>query len=38
MPQEFAVAGAGFAALLALVALRAPVGLAMLLTGAAGYL
>ena len=38
MPQEFAVAGAGFAALLALIALRAPVGLAMLLVGAGGYL
>ena len=38
MPQEFAVAGLGFAALLALIALRAPVGLAMLLVGAGGYL
>ncbi len=38
MPQELAVAGAGFAALLALIALRAPVGLAMLLVGAGGYL
>ena len=38
MPQEFAVAGIGFAALLALIALRAPVGLAMLLAGAGGYL
>jgi tripartite ATP-independent transporter DctM subunit len=38
MPPEFAVAGVGFAALLALVALRAPVGLAMLLVGAGGYL
>jgi C4-dicarboxylate transporter, DctM subunit len=38
MPQEFAIATAGFAALLALIALRAPVGLAMLLVGAGGYL
>ncbi|CAA9238643.1 MAG: TRAP dicarboxylate transporter, DctM subunit, unknown substrate 3 [uncultured Acetobacteraceae bacterium] len=38
MPQEFAIAAAGFAVLLVLVALRAPVGLAMLLVGAGGYL
>jgi hypothetical protein len=38
MPPELAVAGVGFAALLALIALRAPVGLAMLLVGAGGYL
>jgi C4-dicarboxylate transporter, DctM subunit len=38
MPQEFALAGIGFAGLLALIALRAPVGLAMLLAGAGGYL
>jgi len=37
MPQEFVIAGAGFAALLGLIALRAPVGLAMLLVGAGGY-
>jgi C4-dicarboxylate transporter, DctM subunit len=38
MPQEFAVAGIGFATLLALIVVRAPVGLAMLLAGAGGYL
>ena len=38
MPPEFATAGIGFAALLLLIALRAPVGLAMLLVGAGGYL
>ena len=38
MPPEFALAAIGFAALLALIALRAPVGLAMLLAGAGGYL
>jgi tripartite ATP-independent transporter DctM subunit len=37
MPQEFVLAGAGFAALLGLIALRAPVGLSMLLVGAGGY-
>jgi C4-dicarboxylate transporter, DctM subunit len=37
MPQEFALAALGFAALLVLIALRAPVGLAMLLAGAGGY-
>jgi tripartite ATP-independent transporter DctM subunit len=36
MPEELWVAGAGFGALLALIALRAPVGLAMLVVGAAG--
>ena len=38
MAPEFAIAATGFAALLALIALRAPVGLAMLLVGAGGYL
>ncbi len=37
MGQEFALAGAGFAVMLALIALRAPVGLAMLLVGIGGY-
>ncbi|HEY4251982.1 MAG TPA: TRAP transporter large permease [Roseomonas sp.] len=37
MAEEFVVAGAGFAALLLLIALRAPIGFAMLLVGAAGY-
>jgi tripartite ATP-independent transporter DctM subunit len=35
--SEFALAGTGFAALLGLIALRAPVGLAMLAVGAVGY-
>jgi tripartite ATP-independent transporter DctM subunit len=37
MAPEFVLAGIGFAAMLALIALRCPVGLAMLLAGAAGY-
>ncbi len=37
MAPEFAQAAIGFAVLLGLIALRCPVGLAMLLTGAAGY-
>jgi C4-dicarboxylate transporter DctM subunit len=37
MAEEFVVAGAGFAALLLLMALRCPVGLAMLVVGCAGY-
>jgi tripartite ATP-independent transporter DctM subunit len=37
MAPEFALALAGFAALLVLIALRAPVGLAMLLVGIGGY-
>lgn len=37
MAPEFVLAGTGFAALLVLIALRAPIGIAMLLTGAAGY-
>ncbi|MGG5889310.1 TRAP transporter large permease [Falsiroseomonas sp. HC035] len=37
MAPEFALALTGFAALLALIALRAPVGLAMLLVGVGGY-
>jgi tripartite ATP-independent transporter DctM subunit len=37
MAPEFALALAGFAALLLLIALRAPVGLAMLLVGVGGY-
>ncbi len=37
MAEEFVVAGAGFAALLLLLALRCPIGLAMLLVGCAGY-
>lgn len=38
MADEFLVAGTGFAVLLGLIALRAPIGLAMLLAGAAGYI
>ena len=38
MAPEFAFAATGFAVLLGLIALRAPVGLAMLLVGAGGYL
>ena len=37
MAPEFVVAGAGFAALLLMIAARAPVGIAMLAVGAAGY-
>ncbi len=37
MAQEFVLAGTGFMALLVLIALRAPIGIAMLLTGAGGY-
>ena len=37
MAPEIVQAGLGFAVLLALIALRCPVGLAMLLTGAGGY-
>jgi tripartite ATP-independent transporter DctM subunit len=37
MAEEFLVAGTGFAVLLGLIALRAPIGFAMLLAGAAGY-
>jgi TRAP-type mannitol/chloroaromatic compound transport system permease large subunit len=37
MAPEFALAATGFAALLVLIALRAPIALAMLLVGAAGY-
>jgi tripartite ATP-independent transporter DctM subunit len=37
MAPEFILAGTGFAAMLALIALRAPIGIAMLITGAAGY-
>ncbi|MBR0680690.1 TRAP transporter large permease [Roseomonas eburnea] len=37
MADEFVVAGTGFAALLLLLALRCPIGLAMLVVGAAGY-
>lgn len=37
MAPEFVVAAVGFAALLVLIALRAPIGIAMLLTGAGGY-
>lgn len=37
MAPEFALAATGFAGLLALIALRAPIALAMLLAGAAGY-
>ncbi|MBC9208539.1 TRAP transporter large permease [Roseomonas aerophila] len=37
MAPEFVLAGTGFAAMLVLIALRAPIGIAMLLTGAAGY-
>ncbi len=38
MAPEFQLAAIGFAALLGLIALRCPVGLAMLLVGAGGYL
>ncbi len=37
MAPEFLLAATGFAALLGLIALRCPVGLAMLLVGAGGY-
>lgn len=37
MGEEFVLAGAGFAALLVLLALRCPIGLAMLVVGCAGY-
>ncbi|MFZ4407585.1 MAG: TRAP transporter large permease [Paracraurococcus sp.] len=37
MPEEMLVGLGGFAALLGLIALRCPVGLAMLLVGAGGY-
>ncbi|MDQ1078636.1 TRAP transporter large permease [Pseudoroseomonas cervicalis] len=37
MSEEFLQAGLGFAAMLLLIVLRAPVGLAMLLVGAVGY-
>ncbi|MEO3470502.1 TRAP transporter large permease [Roseomonas sp. CAU 1739] len=37
MAEEFILAGAGFAALLILLALRCPIGLAMLVVGCAGY-
>jgi tripartite ATP-independent transporter DctM subunit len=37
MAPEFALAATGFAVLLGLIALRAPVGLAMLLVGIGGY-
>ncbi len=37
MGEEFTQAALGFAALLGLIALRAPIGLSMLLVGAAGY-
>ncbi len=37
MADEFVIAGAGFAALLLLLALRCPIGLAMLVVGCAGY-
>jgi tripartite ATP-independent transporter DctM subunit len=37
MAEEFVLAAVGFAALLLLLALRCPVGLAMLLVGAGGY-
>ena len=38
MAPEFGQAAIGFAAMLGLIALRCPVGLAMLLVGAGGYL
>ncbi|MFC7540612.1 TRAP transporter large permease [Siccirubricoccus deserti] len=38
MAPEFLLAATGFAALLGLIALRCPVGLAMLLVGAGGYM
>lgn len=37
MADEFVLAGAGFAALLVLLALRCPIGLAMLVVGCVGY-
>jgi tripartite ATP-independent transporter DctM subunit len=37
MAPEFVLAGTGFAVMLVLIALRAPIGIAMLITGAAGY-
>jgi hypothetical protein len=37
MAEEFVLAGTGFAALLLLIALRCPIGLAMLLVGIGGY-
>jgi tripartite ATP-independent transporter DctM subunit len=37
MAEEFVLAGAGFAALLVLLAIRCPIGLAMLIVGCAGY-
>ncbi len=37
MAEEFVLAGAGFAALLLLLAIRCPIGLAMLIVGCAGY-
>jgi C4-dicarboxylate transporter DctM subunit len=37
MAPEFALAATGFAVLLVLIALRAPIGIAMLLAGAGGY-
>ena len=37
MAPEFALAATGFAVMLALIAMRAPVGLAMLLVGMGGY-
>lgn len=37
MSEEFILAGLGFAGMLGLIVLRAPVGLAMLLAGAFGY-
>lgn len=37
MADEFILAGTGFAALLGLLALRCPIGLAMLVVGCAGY-
>ncbi|MBO1076286.1 TRAP transporter large permease [Roseomonas marmotae] len=37
MAPEFLLAGTGFLIMLGLIALRAPIGIAMLLTGAGGY-
>jgi TRAP-type mannitol/chloroaromatic compound transport system permease large subunit len=37
MAPEFALAATGFAVLLGLIAIRAPVGIAMLLVGIGGY-
>ncbi|MBP0464775.1 TRAP transporter large permease [Roseomonas sp. PWR1] len=37
MAEEFVLAGAGFAALLLLLAIRCPIGLAMLIVGCVGY-